>query len=148
MEGEKEVTDDNNDDNRNLFIEIRPEETSKLPRLVEVYVAQVEPQQCRGLLKVLSVDLPLAAANNNGDEQLYDLSHLKRVQKSMPNHQSNKKEDAKESPQKKKHKPEVVLSFVSSFQGYALFAFVHLLLLTKIAGNIIKLRYKTVTRHS
>ena len=106
------------------FIEIRHEDTPTLPRLVEVYVAQVEPQRCRTLLKVLSRDLPLG---NTKEAKLFDLSHLKRVKKSMddpqksPSKKKQKQEEdtSSESTRKKKAAPllEVLLRDVESLEG-------------------------------
>lgn len=83
---------------KDAFLEIRPEDAPTLPRLVEVYVAQVEPQRCRTLLKVLSRDLPLVSPK---ERSLFDLTHLKRVKKSV---EKNKEKDPQESPCKKKQK--------------------------------------------
>lgn len=82
-----------------LFIEIRgdDEQSSPLPRLVKVYVAQVEPSRCRTLLKILSQDIPLGSDNNG---KSFDFTHLKRVQKVKSNNNGT------ESPSKKKQKQE------------------------------------------
>ena len=77
-----------------LFVEIRPEIEAQLPRLVEVYVAQVEPCQCRTLLKALSNDMPLG----KNESHLFDLTHLKRVKKFS----GKQKSDDNKSPSKKK----------------------------------------------
>jgi tRNA(Arg) A34 adenosine deaminase TadA len=68
-----------------MFIEVvaaPSSSTSKgnLPRYIEVYVAAVESKLCGALLKRLSDELPLKAA---GDDGVADLTHLKRVKKTL-----------------------------------------------------------------
>ncbi|CAB9504973.1 inactive tRNA-specific adenosine deaminase-like protein 3 [Seminavis robusta] len=117
----------NNDDaEAALFVEIfrrDDDEASLPPKLVEAYVAVVEPKRCGSLLKILGRDLPLVGTTTNDAKsdkttgtsrplpsskppasvpRCLDLSHLKRVKKPFLSLEKNN--NGTQSPTKKKAK--------------------------------------------